>query len=99
MYTVFLKGTITTEGSIGALQPDQIQSWSVTETVQVCPGFSPGCSLSSIGTFGSDSRGTLSWTPSSLTATATDLVFDFGINLFANSLTFEGSSPLATTTC
>jgi hypothetical protein len=89
--TVFLTGSITTDGSIGVLQPAQIQSWGVTETLQFCRvSF---CQEFLLGTFGADSGGILSWTPGSLSATAnangsSSLIFNFG-NFFTNSLTFQ----------
>jgi len=82
-------GSITTDGSIGALQPQDIQSWHLTETfLQPFPPV--------VRNFGSDAGGTLSWTPSSLSATATELDFSFEkisqppVTNFTASLSFTG---------
>jgi hypothetical protein len=85
-----VRGSITTDGSIGALQPQAIQSWQLTETAFLGP------TGPFVGTFGSDFGGTLSWTPSSLSATSTDITFSFEevstppINSFRASLSFSG---------
>jgi hypothetical protein len=81
-------GSITTDGTIGALQPASILSWTLTETVfnELFPD-APFFAVS----FGSESGGTLSWTPSSLSATSTNILFSFQRvnNLFTASLNFN----------
>jgi hypothetical protein len=90
-------GHIATDGSIGALQPQAIQSWQLTETAFLS-GIGPF-----IGTFGSASGGAVSWTPPSLQpvppsldATATDISWHFGlidqtfVKSFTGSLSFSG---------
>jgi hypothetical protein len=61
-------GSITTDGTIGVLQPQSILSWLLTETVfnEVSPD-NPFFVIS----------GTLTWMPSALSATATDIFFSF----------------------
>jgi hypothetical protein len=58
-------GSITTDGTTGVLQPQSILSWLLTETVfnEVSPD-NPFFVIN----FGSDSGGTLTWTPSPLSA-------------------------------
>jgi hypothetical protein len=86
---VDITGSITTDGTIGILQPASILSWELTETL-----FSeriPGIPLFGPVSFGSDTGGTLSWTPTSLSATATDILFNFQRmgNFFTASLNFD----------
>jgi hypothetical protein len=64
----FITGTITTDGTIGALQPGSILGFDLTSII--CGGFC-GSPVEEIGVSGS-------WTPSSFSATSTDLFFDFG---------------------
>jgi hypothetical protein len=77
-------GTITTDGNIGVLQAGDILSWDITITSVIFPGPQPLFDVS----FGSDTGGTLSFTPSSLSATSTDL-----FEHFPGTLTF--SAPCA----
>jgi hypothetical protein len=94
-------GSITTDGSIGALQPQDIQSWQLTETF-----LQAGLPIV-VSNFSSDAGGTLSWTPSSLSATSTELDFSFEkisqppATDFTASLSFNGpcTGPFGTTTC
>jgi hypothetical protein len=85
-----VRGSITTDGSIGALQPQDVQSWQLTETAFL------GATGPFVATFGSDFGGSLSWTPSSLSATATDIDFNFErtnthpVSSFTASLSFGG---------
>jgi hypothetical protein len=67
-------GSITTDGAIGQLQPADILSWNITIT-SVFELFPPPQTLF-VASFGSSTGGTLSWTPSSLSATSTDLFED-----------------------
>jgi hypothetical protein len=82
-------GSITTDGSIGALQPASILSWTLRETVfnQAFPD-----NPLAVIDFGSDSGGALSWTPSALSATVTDIFFSFQRvgSFFTASLDFQG---------
>jgi hypothetical protein len=82
-------GSITTDGTIGVLQPQSILSWLLTETV--FNEASPDNPFFVIN-FGSDSGGTLTWTPSALSATATDIFFSFQRmgSFFTASLDFQG---------
>jgi hypothetical protein len=80
-------GSITTDGTIGALQPASITSWALRETV-----FTVFSEPFFVIDFASDSGGTLSWTPSALSATATDIFFNFQRmgGFFTASLGFQG---------
>ena len=79
-YFNYITGTIITDGGLGALAPEDILGWNITRT---------SVFLSSVTTAhaSSDTGGTLTWTPASLTATPTELVFDFGPR-FVNGLDF-----------
>ena len=61
-------GTIKTDGTIGALQPNDILSWDLTMTVRSFSGFETTQTSSGVGGF--------SWTPGSFSATPADLIFD-----------------------
>jgi hypothetical protein len=65
-------GSITTDGTIGVLQPQDILSWDITITSVIFSG-GPPQTLFDVS-FGSDTGGTVSSIiPSTLTATSTDL--------------------------
>src|SRR5262245_13203087 len=66
-------GTIATDGALGALVPQDILGWNVTMT-STNP-FVPDARIVTDGS--SDTGGTLTWTPSSFSATPTELDFDF----------------------
>jgi hypothetical protein len=77
-YSVLVTGSITTDGTIGMLQPEAILDSNLTTTVCSPSGFGgPDCNTS----VGSTVFG---WSPGSLSATATDLFFDFGLG-FTNT--------------
>jgi hypothetical protein len=79
-------GTITTDGTIGVLQPQDILSWDITITSVIfplAPPFSPQTLF--VASFSSGTGGTLSFTPSSLSATSTDLLEHFPGNLTFNA--------------
>jgi hypothetical protein len=80
-------GTITTDGAVGALVPQDILGWNITLTAHPFGG-------PLVANASSDTGGTLTWTPSSFSATPTELDFDFGPK-FASSLSFGifGFSP------
>jgi hypothetical protein len=76
---------VVTDGTPGALQPEDILSWSLTITF----GFFGQPPLGTV-TFGSDTGGTMTWTPGSLFTTGTmfeSLRFDYGPT-FNNTLNF-----------
>jgi hypothetical protein len=75
-------GTITTDGNIGVLQPGDILGWDITITSFTFPV--PPQTLF-VASFASGTGGTLSFTPSSLSATSTDLVEHFPGNLTFNA--------------
>jgi hypothetical protein len=83
-------GSITTDGSIGTLQPDNIQRWDLAMTTHLVSPVGPPSEILSLG---SDTGGTLTWTPSSLSATSTALIFDFenSNGRFNASLSFNGA--------
>jgi hypothetical protein len=84
--TEFATGSITTDGSIGQLQPGNILGWDLTiSQFEILRGFQFADS------FGSDTGGTLSFTPGSLTATPTDLVYS---GPFPSELHFSGPCGL-----
>lgn len=64
-------GFITTDGTIGALNLNNILAWSLTTTTTY-----PFAPFSQTSTAGSDSGGTISGAPGTLVATATDLYYD-----------------------
>jgi hypothetical protein len=66
-------GTITTDGALGAITPDDIVSWTETD-VETVFGNNPEGTY----TAGSASGFGFSWTPGSVTATPFGLGFDFG---------------------
>jgi len=81
-WTNVVTGTITTDGGLGALVPQDILGWDVTmsSTNPILPDANPV-------THGSaDTGGTLTWTPSSLTATPSEIDFDFGPTFGSSSL-------------
>jgi hypothetical protein len=80
-------GTITTDGNIGVLQPGDILDWNITITSVIFPVGGPPQTLF-VASFASGTGGTLSFTPSSLSATSTDL-----FEHFPGTLTF--SAPCA----
>jgi hypothetical protein len=67
----FATGVITTDGTIGALQPANILDWQITVT-----------NISDFGggvftdTFGASTGGTLSFSPNQLVATSLDIIFE-----------------------
>jgi hypothetical protein len=67
----FITGTITTDGTIGALQPEAILGFDLTAIVCGSDHSLCGSPVEEIGVTGS-------WTPSSFSATSTGLFFDFG---------------------
>jgi hypothetical protein len=66
-------GTIVTDGAIGAITPNDIISWTETDTDGFVTGGGP-----SIYTTGSASGQGMSWTPGSVSASPFGLIFDFG---------------------
>src|SRR5262245_53405240 len=76
-------GSITTDGTIGALQPQDILSWNIT-IASALGGFPPLGQTIFVASFDSDTGGTVSWTPGSLTSTSTNLVLNY-----PGSLTFN----------
>jgi hypothetical protein len=77
-------GTITTDGNIGVLQPGDILGWDITITSVIFPVSGPPQTLF-VASFASGTGGTLSFTPSSLSATSTDLLEHFPGNLSFNA--------------
>jgi len=75
-------GTITTDGALGALVPQDMLSWNVTMT-STAPFVGVVVSIGS-----SDTGGTLTFMPPSFSATPTELDFDFGPR-FTSSLFFD----------
>jgi hypothetical protein len=66
---------IITDGKTGTLQPRDILSWQITiENISVC-GF-PGCVFPGPSVTFSSSNGSLTFTPGSISATSSDLLFD-----------------------
>jgi len=83
-WTNVVSGSITTDRALGALQPQDILGWdvSMSSTNPIFPG-------ENLVTHGSAATGgTLAWTPSSLTATPSEIDFDFGPT-FGSSLLFD----------
>jgi hypothetical protein len=83
----YVTGSITTDGAVGALVPENILNFNITRTSIGYPyGYPITLSLSA----SSDSGGTLTWTPGSFIATPTELDFDFGspvrVHVFAKLL-------------
>jgi len=67
-------GTIETDGTIGTLAPGNILSWNLQAA---CPGI-VGCSASNFNLIGGvGANSTVSMTGDGLTATATELLFDY----------------------
>jgi hypothetical protein len=77
-------GTITTDGNIGVLQPGDILGWDITITSTEFLITSPPVTFF-VASFSSGTGGTLSFTPSSLSATSTDLLEHFPGNLTFNA--------------
>jgi hypothetical protein len=85
-----ITGSITTDGSIGVLQPEAIQAWDLSGTSTLHCVFAGCVPTPTPFSFSSDSGGTLTWTPTSLTATLDNLVFDF--QNWTASLSFNAPS-------
>jgi hypothetical protein len=66
-------GLITTDGTLGALQPANIVDWQITVT-DIFALFPPTVFFSD--TFGASTNGTLSFSPDQLIATSLDLIFE-----------------------
>jgi len=83
-WTNVVSGSITTDRALGVLQPQDILGWdvSMSSTNPIFPG-------ENLVTHGSAATGgTLAWTPSSLTATPSEIDFHFGPT-FGSSLLFD----------
>jgi hypothetical protein len=97
--TSTLTGTIVTNGTIGVLTPNDIVTWTVTDVETTIMNFGdPPHTFTQTGTGGN-------WTPGSVTATATDLIFDFGPQ-FTNNASIAyvsylggGCRPFVPTNC
>src|SRR5262249_43100012 len=93
--TTVVTGSIITDGFIGALQPENILGWNLTETNF---NFSNPGNIFGVVIYVSDSGGTLSWPPGSLSATPTELYFNFETvgQFFTASLIFNSpNAPCA----
>jgi hypothetical protein len=101
--TSTLTGTIITNGTIGVITPDDIVNWTVTDIATdglVLPDgeIETVFNLTWHGTGGS-------WTPGSMSATTTQLIFDFGPQFTNNAAIAEifysggGCNPFAPTVC
>jgi hypothetical protein len=90
-----ITGTITTDGALGALVPEDILAWDITRASTLCAV--AGTCVPSLVHASSDTGGTLTWTPGSFIATPFELYFDFGPSPFTSSLSFrrpESSLPV-----
>jgi hypothetical protein len=91
-----ITGTITTDGALGALVPEDILAWDITRASTSCAA-GIGCVPSTPVHASSDTGGTLTWTPGSFIAIPSALIFDFGPSPYTASLSFlrpESSLPV-----
>jgi len=90
-YHNFFSGSITTDGTLGVLAPENIVAWNAAYAYYFDAGLSfPGNPSPPTYTYrnaSSETGGTLTFTPGSLIATPYGLVFGSGI---PSSLTFDG---------
>jgi hypothetical protein len=90
--TAVISGTITTNGDLGVLQPEDILSWQLTNSMTPSgPAARPPFTV----TYGSATGGSLFFTPTSLTATEGNLFWDALVSPTGRySATLAFSNPL-----